>query len=578
MYFLALATDYDGTLAKDGIVDEPTLAALRRLKESGRRLVLVTGRELPDLRRVFPELHLCDLVVAENGALLFEPGTDGETPLASPPPERFVARLRELGVEPLSVGRSIVATWEPMETVVLETVREQGLELQIIFNKGAVMVLPPGINKASGLRAALDELRLSPHNVVGAGDAENDHAFLALCGCSVAVANALPAIKEMADLVTRASRGAGVAELIDQLLESDLRQVVQASARHRIGIGTAEDGSEVELDPMMGGLLVAGVSGGGKSTKVAGILERLADQGFQYCVIDPEGDYAELEGAVVLGDAKQVPRAAEAMEILNQPGNNLILNLLGVELADRPTFLAGFLPQLCRLRAETGRPHWIVIDEAHHMLPSSRSFTTAPLPSELPGSIIVTVHPDQVAPEALDTVELVFAVGKDPAGTLRQFCAAIEETPPVLRDDLALEPGEALLWHRGDAGPLRKVAIVGPRQERQRHTRKYAVGELGPDRSFYFKGPDGALNLRAQNFALFNQIAAGIDDATWLHHLQAGDYSAWVRDAVKDEELAREIAAIEGDAGLKPKDSREQIIEAISRRYTAPASASPASE
>ena len=78
----------------------------------------------------------------------------------------------------------------------LEAIHELGLEWQIIFNKGAVMVLPPGVNKASGLAAALEALQLSPVNVVGIGDAENDHAFLSLCGCSVAVANALDAVKD----------------------------------------------------------------------------------------------------------------------------------------------------------------------------------------------------------------------------------------------------------------------------------------------------------------------------------------------------------------------------------------------
>ena len=168
MYFLALATDYDGTLASDGVVGARTVDALRRLKESGRRLVLVTGRELPDLQRVFPELDLCDLAVVENGAVLYEPATGREVTVADPPPDAFVARLRERGVEPLSIGRCIVATWEPMETVVLEVICELGLELQITFNKGAVMVLPPGVNKASGLEAALGELGLSRHNVVGA--------------------------------------------------------------------------------------------------------------------------------------------------------------------------------------------------------------------------------------------------------------------------------------------------------------------------------------------------------------------------------------------------------------------------
>ena len=101
----------------------------------------------------------------------------------------------------------------------LETIRDLGLELQVIFNKGAVMVLPAGVNKASGLVAALDELGLSPHNVVGVGDAENDHAFLAACECAVAVANALPTIKERADHVTAGEDGDGVRELIDALIE-----------------------------------------------------------------------------------------------------------------------------------------------------------------------------------------------------------------------------------------------------------------------------------------------------------------------------------------------------------------------
>jgi hypothetical protein len=212
------------------------------------------------------------------------------------------------------------------------------------------------------------------------------------------------------------------------------------------------------------------------------------------------------------------------------------------------------------------------------MLPVARAFETAALPSTLPGSILVTVHPDQVAPEALATVELVFAVGKEPAATLRQFCTAVGEPAPEVASDQALEPGEALLWRRGSKDPPRKVTVTGPRQARHRHTRKYAVGELGPDRSFYFRGPDAALNIRVQNFMLFNQIAEGIDDATWLHHLEAGDYSTWVRDCVKDEELADEIAAVEGEAGLDAAASRQRIIEAISRRYTAPASTAPASD
>jgi hydroxymethylpyrimidine pyrophosphatase-like HAD family hydrolase len=221
MKYLLLATDYDGTIASQGQVDDMTLAALERAVASGRKLVLVTGRHLPEMKTVFPKLGLFHRVVVENGALLYRPATQKEKLLCESPPERFLALLRERKI-PIQVGRGIVATVEPHQDVVLNAIHELGLELHVIFNKGAVMVLPSGVNKATGLRAALDELGISAHSVIGFGDAENDHAFLAICERSVAVGNALPALKERADIVTKASHGAGVAEVIDQLLADDL--------------------------------------------------------------------------------------------------------------------------------------------------------------------------------------------------------------------------------------------------------------------------------------------------------------------------------------------------------------------
>lgn len=250
MRFLALACDYDGTLAHDGFVNPSTVAALERLRASGRRTLLVTGRELRDLQRVFPRLDLFDRVVAENGAVLHRPqgpppagrqavpgaratsGRADETLLCEPPPKAFLAALRARNV-PFSLGRAIVATWEPHHTAVLDAIRRLGLELSVTFNKGAVMVLPASVNKESGLRAALDELGLSPRNVVAVGDAENDHAFLAASACGAAVANALPMLRERADLVLRGERGDGVEELIEQLLASDLASVPKDLRRPR---------------------------------------------------------------------------------------------------------------------------------------------------------------------------------------------------------------------------------------------------------------------------------------------------------------------------------------------------------
>ena len=222
MYFLALAADYDGTIAADGRVSEHTYAALEALKKTGRRLLLVTGRTVESLKRACHHLELFDRVVAENGALLYTPETGRERPLCDPPEESFVRALKQKGVKPLSVGRVIVATYEPHEDTVLHVIKEQGLERQVIFNKGAVMVLPSGVNKASGLTCALAELSISAADVVGVGDAENDHALLQMCGLGAAVANALPSLKDHADLVLTERHGAGVTQLIERMLDGTI--------------------------------------------------------------------------------------------------------------------------------------------------------------------------------------------------------------------------------------------------------------------------------------------------------------------------------------------------------------------
>ena len=218
MRYLALATDYDGTLASHGAVAAETIGALRRLAATGRELILVTGRRIDDLVRVFPEVAIFDRVVAENGPVVYRPQTRETRLLSNPPPAAFVEELRQRGVQPLTVGQVFVATEQPNDDVVLNVIREMGLDLQVILNKGAVMVLPASINKATGLRAALEELGLPPQVVVGIGDAENDESFLAMCGLGVAVANALDSLKSRADHVTGGENGAGVREVIETIV------------------------------------------------------------------------------------------------------------------------------------------------------------------------------------------------------------------------------------------------------------------------------------------------------------------------------------------------------------------------
>jgi hydroxymethylpyrimidine pyrophosphatase-like HAD family hydrolase/energy-coupling factor transporter ATP-binding protein EcfA2 len=567
VFFVALATDYDGTLAHHGRVDAATVESLKEVKRSGRKLILVTGRDLPDLQRVFPELELFDLVVAENGALLFNPAKKEETALAEPPSAAFVQRLRDLGVSPLAVGRTIVATWEPNQTAVLQAIHDLALELHIIFNKGAVMVLPSNVNKAWGLKRALKRLCLSPHNVVGIGDAENDQAFLSACGCAVAVENALPSVKAKADLVV-ADHGAGVVELAHLLTETDLRLPEARIPRRQPLLGVRPDGSALNLSPFET-TLITGSSGAGKSTIVTALLERMRDLSFQFCVVDPEGDYSELPEAVVAGDARQEPRMSEVKGLLAKPDVSAVVNLLAIDPAERPRFLARFLPEIAKLRAETGRPHWIVIDETHHCLPAKWDPAPITLPRHLPAAIAVTVHPEEISRDFLEAVSTVVGVGDGSLAAIAKFCRATGRDPPKTGPELGED--QVHVWTRG--GGMEVVTVAKPKERQKRHARKYAEGELGEDRSFYFRGPEAALNLRAQNLSTFLQMAAGVDDKTWLHHLRAGEYSRWFRRAIKDDDLASEAQAIESDSSLSARDSRGRIKDMIDRRYTAPSKA-----
>jgi HAD superfamily hydrolase (TIGR01484 family) len=571
MRYLALCCDYDGTIAHHGRVDEPTLAALKRLRESGRKLLLVTGRELDELQTVFPHLDLFARVVAENGALIYRPETREERLLDEAPPETFVDKLIERGVGPISVGRVIVATWEPHEKTVLETIRDCGLELQVIFNKGAVMVLPAGINKASGLRAALAELNLSPHNAVGVGDAENDHAFLNICECSVAVANALPAVKTKADIVTFADHGAGVTELIDEMLADDLLSRESGTlARHDICLGKGAHGKAIGLSPFRASALVVGTSGGGKSTVVAGLVERLRAANYNFCIIDPEGDYDSVESAVVLGNPEHAPTVDECLQLLGKPDQNVVINLLGVKLDDRPWFFLSLFSRIRELRARTGRPHWLIVDEAHHAMPANWRPTDQNLPERLEGVVMVSVSPKLVAPSVLRALDTLIVLGDKPREMLREFADANRSTAPGDVPE-ALESGTALLWSKSAADASTLLRVEPSRTERRRHLRKYAEGELPEDRSFYFRGPEGKLNLRAHNLILFMDLADGVDDDTWEFHRRKGEFSRWLRQGIKDEELAERVAAVERNQQLDAAASRRKMRELIEATYTLPA-------
>jgi hypothetical protein len=155
------------------------------------------------------------------------------------------------------------------------------------------------------------------------------------------------------------------------------------------------------VSPYGGPILLAGTSGSGKSTLATGFLERLIEAGYQRCILDPAGDYDAFEGAVALGDRQRAPTVAEALRLLEPSDQHVVVNLLELPLQDRPGFLTAFLAHLHELRARTGRPHWLVADEAHHLLPATWQPAAPALTAAVPGLLLITVHPEQVAPTVL---------------------------------------------------------------------------------------------------------------------------------------------------------------------------------
>ena len=573
MILHVLACDYDGTIAAHGHVTSETAAALARVRQSGRKLVLVTGRMLPDLRHVCPAVdEMFDAVVAENGAVLYLPGTREVKLLGDPPQPALVEGLRQRGV-PHDIGSSIVATLAPFAEEAVAAIREAGVERTLVFNKGALMLLPGGVTKATGLEAALATMGLSAHNVAGIGDAENDHAFLAICEFAVAVADAVPALRERADVVTTGPGPQGAREFIETHALNDCATLAPQVARHQIRLGESGSGTPIAIPAHGTHLLIVGPSASGKSTLTGVLVEQLIESKRTVCLFDPEGDYqnlSELEGVVVLGGKAQraLPSSDELAQLLNRPRASLVLNLSAMSAADKVEYGAKALAVVAAVRAATGMPHWLVIDEAHHIMPADGSPATEMLRRGREPITLTTLTAADLAPE----------VHKIPTALASTDLAAFDAALATLgaapvANGLAgtpLERGEAALaWLDGPRTSALRFRVARRRVDHQRHVRKYVEGELPVERSFFFRGPGGALNLRAANLIRFCELAEGVDEETWAFHLRRGDYSRWIREMIKDPDLAAEIARLEDNRALPPPAARREALAAIRRRYAA---------
>lgn len=373
MRYVVLAAGFDGTLARDGRCDERCTDALRELSATGRKLILVTGRELRPLLEIFPEARLFDYIVAENGAVLHRTATRESEILGQAPPEILLQELRRQQITPLSVGSSIITTAAEHADAARAALRKLKLHLdyELVNNDEMLFILPPGVDEASGINEALRELGVSRHNLVAIGNGDNDLPLFASAEHAVAVDNSSEAVKQAADRVTHGAYCDGFLELARDLVATDL---ANATPRRRIVLGKDEHQCEVTLSPCQDSVLVSGADETLRTMICNRLLEQLMQQDYQCCIIgadrntpvaSPRGAFASMSS---WGDAHEAPRLTDVLTALEQPTHSIEINLAALPAETRPVFIDALLLQLQALHDRAGRPHCILIHHADRFL------------------------------------------------------------------------------------------------------------------------------------------------------------------------------------------------------------------
>jgi hypothetical protein len=220
-------------------------------------------------------------------------------------------------------------------------------------------------------------------------------------------------------------------------------------------LGKASDGQEVLLPPYGFNLLITGPRGGGKSSLAAALFDRLAKSKYQFCVVDPDGSYQHLEHATSIGHHQESLDLNAVVHLLEKPNQNAHVSLANVAVDQRPSLFLSLVVALEQLRAKTGRPHWLIIDDAEHLLPYGTPRGSLPLPVDLNRVALITEAPRQLSAVALRKINALAVVGDRPERTVAEFCEAAGRTPPLL-PTTPLTPGEIVFWRLDSStGPIR---------------------------------------------------------------------------------------------------------------------------
>lgn len=572
MTFKALACDYDGTLASHDRIGEEALAALARARAAGLRLILVTGRTFFELIRVCEPLDLFDTVVAENGGVLYFPTTGVMRDQAPPPPPRFLAELDRRGVT-FQAGRVVVGTWRSEEERVRHVLADLGVSMEIVYNRAALMLLPPGVSKGVGVGQAIRALGLSFHDVLGLGDAENDLDFFEACGWTASPINAVPELKDRADWIFPGENGTAIAQAITGPILSGLLPVAR-SRRHRVALGwSAETAEEIAIPERGVNVLIQGDPLSGKSWLAGVLIERLLGRRYAVVVIDPEGDYhvlAPLPGVswTEVADRGDWERALERFD--HDPQACVVLDLSTLPQAKKVELMETGLELLRERRQRCGMPHWVILDEAHYSLHLDGVADRA-LGIEDKGFCLVTYRASRLRESVLKATD-VFLFASTTAAEELDFLRPLldglsADAASVVSTLPNLPLGEFLLVRTEGAGALVQTFVAAPRlTSHVRHLRKYAEGRLPDDRCFFFRTPDGRLAATAESLGGFLHAVTRVGEEVLRFHAARGDFSRWLLDVFADRELGRQLAKIERRWG---RDEIRDLRHAVERLIVA---------
>lgn len=573
MKFSALALDYDGTSAVDGVLDRDVRAAIGEARGKGVAVILVTGRRIADLKQVAGDLSCFDVVVGENGAVLDFPSSGRHVVLGHPPSAEFLQELTRRGV-PFVVGETVVETGAGWAVPTLDALRQLEQPLILAFNRGQLMILPQAIGKSTGLRQALAALRLSVHNTVGIGDAENDHNLLDACEVGVAVEWGSKALRAVADEVIPGTGPPALAGYIRRLLEQPRLSAAQMG-RRRVGLGAQRDGTPVSLAIRGRTILIAGEPGTGKSW-VAGLLcEQFILQGYCMCIIDPEGDYRSLEllpSVVAFGGDDPPPQPRELLRALRHPDASVIVDLSKVDHEQKVKYLETLLPLLRAFRRRTGLPHKVLLDEAHHYLGDTNSERF--LDTELAGYVLVTYRISSLCPSIRSAKDAVVVVTRetdpDEIQTLLSLCRTPAGRAPVSADafsHLSMTEAALLPGPEEARGRVRRFQLAPRLTSHVRHREKYLDMPVAQERAFVFTD-DGRPTARAVTLTDFLGLLIALPGTTVDAHIQRHDFSRWFDEVFRDTTLAARLRAIERRRTHEAvADITQDIAQAVRARY-----------